>query len=301
MEEQIPCISLASKEVLLKAVLGALPTYIIKDQDQNIIHWKSWESITLPKEIGGLGFKDLQTFNKALIFKQLWRLLSQPNLLVSRVLKGLYYPKESFFRVKQKRNCSWLWGSLMKLRDSFHSGLKFEVKNWLSIKIWDLPWVPRLPRLTLTDRNPSSSHITWAETKAILKITNIDPLQSDRIRWDRDKKGVLTMASTYSKLIAQKWKKMDLAESSTNQQELKQDRRRSWRMHAKGKLMHFLHKLKNTSSSIVRGLNLFGNWLQFLEKPYRSILIASRTKNPKSLGLPKHFKARSSNSGVNPQ
>ena len=40
------------------------------------------------KNADGLGFKDLEAFNKALLGKQVWRLLTKPNLLVSKVLKG---------------------------------------------------------------------------------------------------------------------------------------------------------------------------------------------------------------------
>nr|XP_027062915.1 uncharacterized protein LOC113689326 [Coffea arabica] len=61
---------------------------------------------------GGLGFKDLQLFNKALLAKQVWKLITQPNLLVSKVLKEKYYPKLSVFNSKVPQNASWIWRSL---------------------------------------------------------------------------------------------------------------------------------------------------------------------------------------------
>lgn len=40
-----------------------------------------------------LRFRNIQDFNTALLANQLWRLIFQSNLLMSKVLKGKYYPK----------------------------------------------------------------------------------------------------------------------------------------------------------------------------------------------------------------
>lgn len=43
----------------------------------------------LPKTEEGLGFKELEAFNFALLAKQGWRLLKYPNFLVARILGNL--------------------------------------------------------------------------------------------------------------------------------------------------------------------------------------------------------------------
>jgi hypothetical protein len=43
------------------------------------------------KSNGGLGFWDLVMFNKALLAKQMWRLLIRPKSLAAQIIKAKYY------------------------------------------------------------------------------------------------------------------------------------------------------------------------------------------------------------------
>ena len=55
------------------------------------MHWIGWEKLSKVKQSGGLGFRDLESFNQAFLAKQLWRILTRPNLLVSKILKARYF------------------------------------------------------------------------------------------------------------------------------------------------------------------------------------------------------------------
>jgi hypothetical protein len=64
--------------------------------DENKVAWMSWSKIGRPKERGDLGFKDLEWFNLALLAKQGWRIIQNPDSLSSKILKDKYFPHTSF-------------------------------------------------------------------------------------------------------------------------------------------------------------------------------------------------------------
>lgn len=56
----------------------------------------SWSTMTRPKFDGGLGFCDMKLFNLALLARQAWRILQEPNTLSARLLRAVYFPGGDF-------------------------------------------------------------------------------------------------------------------------------------------------------------------------------------------------------------
>ncbi|KAL5573838.1 hypothetical protein UlMin_023435 [Ulmus minor] len=126
----------AGKEILTKAVIQALPSHamacfklpksMIRDLHRFIanfwwgsnngkskLHWSKWGSMCLGKEYGGMSFRDLGCFNQALLAKQGWRIIRNPNSLVGHVLKASYFPRSSFLLAKKGSNASFIWRSIL--------------------------------------------------------------------------------------------------------------------------------------------------------------------------------------------
>lgn len=61
------------------------------EKDKKKIHWVSWKKLTGSKGQGGRCLKDLEVFNQAMLAKQAWRFIHEPEKLWVKVLKTVYY------------------------------------------------------------------------------------------------------------------------------------------------------------------------------------------------------------------
>lgn len=99
------------------------------------MHWVAWKAMTKCKEMGGLGFKELRAFNDALLTKQLWMVVTKPNLLMSKVMKEKYFHKEGLLQAKPKQQSSWIWKSWMSAKYLMEKGLRYQVGDGQSINM----------------------------------------------------------------------------------------------------------------------------------------------------------------------
>ena len=94
------------------------------DSKNRGLHWVAWDKICVPAEEGGLGFWDFRDFNLALLAKQVWRLLTYPNSLIARVLKGRNYRHSNPLRTWKANAPSFGWSSLMAARSVLVNGIR---------------------------------------------------------------------------------------------------------------------------------------------------------------------------------
>ncbi|KAL6210288.1 hypothetical protein ACLB2K_015521 [Fragaria x ananassa] len=177
-------LSIAGKEILIKAVLQSIPNYVMScfelpkhlcnaihsslarfwwgDNDNGKkIHWLSWDKLCVPKSEEGMGFRNMTYFNRALLAKQGWRLLRRPDALVARLLKAKYFSDTDFLHATCGSDPSFVWRSLLVGRDTvLKKGMRFTVGNGSSIKIWADPWLP-LPHNFMPFSTPMEGPETW--------------------------------------------------------------------------------------------------------------------------------------------
>jgi hypothetical protein len=184
------------------------------------IHWMSWEKMGATKEQGGLGFRDLVMFNKALLAKQVWRILKNPDSLMARIMQAKYFPHTTIMDAALGNRPSLAWRSISAAKDLVYEGVLGRVGDGNDIKIWGDKWLPtpsshsvQSPRIPMMeDMKVSSlidqelkqwnnsfiaSHFLLEEASVIINIPLSPFLLRDRLIWRCTKNGEFTVRSAY--------------------------------------------------------------------------------------------------------
>jgi hypothetical protein len=155
-------LSKAGKDILIKACAQAIPTFAMscfdltktlceqmgsmicrycwaQHEKENKVHWLSWDILTKPKSEGGLGFRDLYGFHLAMLAKQVWRMLTNPDSLCAKVLKAKYFPTTSILQVVPSSGMSYTWRSIPKGLELLREGVIWRIGDGNNINIWSDP------------------------------------------------------------------------------------------------------------------------------------------------------------------
>ncbi|GAA0180032.1 hypothetical protein LIER_30055 [Lithospermum erythrorhizon] len=158
-------LSRAGKEVLIKAVLQSISSYAMQcfrfpatviselesieanfwwdsTKEKRKAHWASWNRLCLTKQDGGMGFRHLKHFNSALLMKQAWRLVSEPERDLAKAYKAKYFPDTEFWDALLGSAPSYTWRSILHKKEMVRKGCKWRLGDGNSFPIWQDSWVP---------------------------------------------------------------------------------------------------------------------------------------------------------------
>jgi hypothetical protein len=145
--------------------------------DNKGIRWLAWEKLACPKDEGGLGFRDFQSFNMAMVAKQGWNLMNKPSTLVSRVFKARYFPHSSFLESNIGNNPSFAWKSIWRSRQVLVLGCRWQIGDGRNIKVMGDPWL----------RDDQSRWMRAPQNSSVYNITVNQIILPNTKQWDLDK------------------------------------------------------------------------------------------------------------------
>uniref|UniRef100_A0A0A9CKU8 Reverse transcriptase zinc-binding domain-containing protein n=1 Tax=Arundo donax TaxID=35708 RepID=A0A0A9CKU8_ARUDO len=181
------------------------------------IHWLKWSNLTRLKGTGGMGFRDLSLFNQALLGKQAWRLVTTPESLCSRVIKGKYFPQGNLLSTTRRKNSSVTWKAILHGREVLQKGIIKRIGDGSSIDVWNDKWIPgsvsMKPMVRLDIANAIKvadliderrqwkvevlKNFVQPDIDAILKIKLGQNHMEDLLAWGFEKNGNYSVRSAY--------------------------------------------------------------------------------------------------------
>ena len=241
-------LSQAGREVLIKSVIQAIPMYtmscfklpkgLIKELETTIckfwwgynggnrkIHWVKWDRLCEAKEVGGMGFKEIEKFNDALLAKQVWRMINNPESLCHRVFKARFFPDCSILEARDSIVGSYAWKSILSARDVIRRGMVWRVGTGERVRIKEDRWLPDktnglvispLPQVAAETKVSSlidQDQVRWNEevvrnlflpheANSILAIPLSLRRPPDRIAWKHTPSGLFTTSNAYKLIVS---------------------------------------------------------------------------------------------------
>ena len=157
-------------------------------------------------------FRDIHCFNLALLAKQAWRLIDNPDSLRARLLKAKYYHSGQLLNTVFPSSGSEVWKGVLHGLELVKKGVIWRVGNGTMIRTWRDPWIPR-PQSFRPITPKRNCRFNWVsdflddngawrfdrlreffwemDVEHILKIRPSPPQRDDFLSWFPEKSGVL--------------------------------------------------------------------------------------------------------------
>ncbi|XP_072064201.1 uncharacterized protein [Arachis hypogaea] len=236
----------AGKEILIKAVMQAIPAYAM-----NVIKFSKQFCKRINSRVARFWWA---TSGK----ERAWRALKNPYAIWVKILQAVYYPKGNFWEAQVGKNSSWIWKSILHGRELLRRKGKWSVGNGSKINIWMDNWIAEVGKVLGNGRqdNQKVEELIeegrgWNESKirsmflpeicdAIIRTPISFVNKEDNLYWPARDDGIYTIKTGYFAAKGE-FQSRDHGNPSTS------DARRElwkeiWKMKVPSKIKSFLWK-----------------------------------------------------------
>ncbi|KAJ9545220.1 hypothetical protein OSB04_024927 [Centaurea solstitialis] len=109
----------------------------------------AWDLVCRPLVGGGLGFKRLSVWNRALITKHIWDLRTKRNSLWVDWIHRHYLRNAEFWTVRSASKWSWVFRKIMSIREDVRRFLRVRIGNGRTTHAWEDTWLLDTPLSSL--------------------------------------------------------------------------------------------------------------------------------------------------------
>jgi len=153
---------------------------------------------------GCMGFRDLQSFNLAILAKQVWRLLCDPDSLCARVLRARYYLDGNLLKARMRNGSSYTWQNILAGLECFKQGYIWRVGDGSRINIWEDHWISGSHNLKIqTARRNNLVSIVDELINQITSSWDVDLVKA--IFWPTDVHWILQIPLTFGREDSVAW------------------------------------------------------------------------------------------------
>ena len=116
------------------------------DVEGRKLQWMSQRKLSRNKKDGGLGFRFVHVFNETLLAKQWWRIMTQEDSLVARMMKARYFLNSSIWESRVNYRPNFTWSSILSRKSIIEEDCMWCACDGKTIPTMKDKWLPNLPR-----------------------------------------------------------------------------------------------------------------------------------------------------------
>jgi hypothetical protein len=142
------------------------------DEHKRKYRLAKWSILHKPVSVGGLGIIDLDTQNKCLLSKWVYKLLNEDGVW-QQILRRKYLKGKTLSQAVRKAGDSHFWSGLMEVKDLVLRRGRFKVQDGTQARFWEDKWLGKDPLMTVY---PNLYRIVRRKNMSAAQVLSTTPL-----------------------------------------------------------------------------------------------------------------------------